>query len=245
MSLVLTDHTDPKVSILSLNRPEKRNALNSELMETLVKAIQETQKIPGKRVIILKGEGPVFCSGLDLTEASDHTKSETLARLFHTLYTSSLVTIATVHGAAIAGGGGLMVACDYVLADPKTLFGFPEVRRGLVAAQVLVFLRRQLRERDIRELLLFGELINAEKAKGIGLINLIVDQKNLLEEALRLVDYIVLGAPQAIADTKQLLQGQFSEELSQALEVHRQSRSSPEAQEGIAAYLEHRPPLWG
>lgn len=247
MSLILENHSNPSVSILSLNRPDKRNALNIELMDALTQTIQKID--PKKRVLILQGEGPVFCAGLDLIEASDHTKSQqssgALARLLQTLYTTPLVTIAAVHGAAIAGGAGLMAACDYVLADPKTLFGFPEVRRGLAAAQITTYLKRQLKERDLRELLLFGELINAERAKEMGLINQTLDQHHFLPELMRLADLIVLGGPQAIASTKKLLQSTtLNEDVQNALKIHHNARTSPEAQEGIAAFLDHRSPKW-
>lgn len=243
--MILADHTHPYVLILSLNRPDKRNALNIPLVESLLDTIEG---VKDKRVLILKGEGPVFCSGLDLQEAADKAVAEhsslSIARLLNALSSTPLITIAAVHGAAVAGGAGLMAACDFVLADSKTLFGFPEVRRGLVAAQVLPFLKRQLKERDLRQLLLLGELIDAERALEIGLINRIVDQEKLLEEALRLSASILQCAPNALAETKLMLEGSTSEELKKALEIHRIARTSDEAQEGISAFLEHRPPNW-
>lgn len=247
MSLVWMDHSHPFASVLSLNRPDKRNALNIELMDALSQAIEEAG--PKKRVLIIKGEGTVFCAGLDLEEAADPAKSErssaSLARLLQILYTAPLVTIAAVHGAAVAGGAGLMAACDYVLADPKTLFGFPEVRRGLVAAQITTYLKHQLKERDLRELLLFGELIHAERAKEIGLINQIVDQTRFLFELTRLTDLIALAGPQAIAATKKLLQSPtLAEDIQKALNLHHAIRTSSEAEEGISSFLEHRTPRW-
>ena len=125
-----------------------------------------------ERVLILRGAGAAFCTGLDLKEAADHTKAhataEMVAKALITLSQANLVTIAAVHGAAVAGGAGIMSACDYVVAAEKTKIGYPEVRRGLVAGLVMTFLRRQCRERDIRELLLGSELIDATPRPGNG-----------------------------------------------------------------------------
>jgi methylglutaconyl-CoA hydratase len=240
------------VTELTLNRPEKRNALSIELMTRLREALEETKKDPSQRVIIIRGEGPVFCSGLDLNEARDPGKAEQsgncVAGMLKDVYMSPLVTIAVVQGAALAGGAGLMSACDFVVASEDALFGYPEVRRGLVAAQVMAFLTRQLRQRDVRELLLFGELIDANKALSIGLINRAVPQKQLLEEAYRQAKLSIKGAPRATALTKKLLDelypSDFTNDLNKALEYHQRMRESEEAKEGIAAFLEKRSPDW-
>lgn len=252
MSLVKVDCSKQGISVLSLNRPEKRNALNIDLLQQVCNAIDQIHQDSLQRVIILKGEGSVFCAGLDLVEANDSSKIESSAQwIGHTLtriYKSPLVTIAAVHGSAIAGGAGLMAACDLAVASEETTFAFPETHRGLVAAQVMLFLVRQLKQRVIRELLLLGDPINVQQALLMGLINRIVNQQQLLPEAYRLAELSMKGAPKAIASTKELLDAlypsTFEMDLNQALELHREIRHSDESKEGIAAFLEKRKPAW-
>src|SRR6476646_11065395 len=168
MPVVLVEEESPQISVVTLNRPERRNALTLELLTELCAAINVASEQPEQRVLIVRGAGAAFCTGLDLKEAADQTKAHATAGMVaNTLIAISqthLVTIAAVHGAAVAGGAGIMSACDFVVAAQGTKIGYPEVRRGLVAGLVLTFLRRQLRERDIRELLLGGELIDAKRA---------------------------------------------------------------------------------
>src|SRR5437588_9579236 len=178
MPVVLVEKKGSHLTILTLNRPERRNALSLQLLSELVSAIKTASDEPHQRILILRGAGAAFCTGLDLKEAADQTKAhdtaDLVAQTLIALSQSRLVTIAVVHGAAVAGGAGLMSACDYVVAAEKTKIGYPEVRRGLVAGLVMTFLRRQLRERDIRELLFSGEIIDAQRALEIGLVNRVV-----------------------------------------------------------------------
>src|ERR1700694_2758720 len=178
MPLVLIEKQTPQVTTLTLNRPERRNSLTIELMIELISAIEFAAADSTQRILILRGAGKAFCTGLDLKEAADETKAhataEMVAKTLITLSQTRLITIAVVHGAAVAGGAGLMSACDFVVAAERTKFGYPEVRRGLVAGLVMTFLRRQLRERDIRELLLGAELIDAKRALEMGLVNRVV-----------------------------------------------------------------------
>src|SRR6202158_6342197 len=158
MPVVLVEKQSPQITIVTLNRPERRNSLTIELLNELMAAIKVASDEVGERVLILRGAGAAFCTGLDLKEAADqkkaHATAEMVAKTLVTLAETRLVTIAAVHGAAVAGGAGIMSACDFVVAAEKTKIGYPEVRRGLVAGLVMTFLRRQLRERDLRELLL-------------------------------------------------------------------------------------------
>src|SRR5205814_4999882 len=151
-----------------------------------------------------------ICPGLDLTEAADHTKAhataEMVANSLVAISQTRLITIAAVHGAAVAGGAGIMSACDFVVAAQRTKIGYPEVRRGLVAGLVMTFLRRQVGERNMSELLLGSELISAERAKEIGLVNRVVSQENLMSEAQRFADSFLQGAPDALAQTKRLIE---------------------------------------
>src|SRR5256886_7212934 len=178
MPVVLIEKQSPQITLLTLNRPERRNSITFELLNELIAAIKVASDQADERVLILRGAGAAFCTGLDLKEAADekkaHMTAELVAKTLITLAETRLVTIATVHGAAVAGGAGIMSACDFVIAAERTKIGYPEVRRGLVAGLVMTFLRRQLRERDLRELLLASELITAERAREIGLVNRVV-----------------------------------------------------------------------
>src|SRR5438874_9440971 len=190
MPTVLIEKQTPQITVLTLNRPERRNALTIGLLSELVAAIKIASDQPQERVIILRGAGAAFCTGLDLKEAADHTKAHATAEMVaNTLVAISqtrLITIAAVHGAAVAGGAGIMSACDFGVAAERTKIGYPEVRRGLVAGLVMTFLRRQLRERDLRELLLASELITAERAREIGLVNRVVSAAELESETQKL-----------------------------------------------------------
>ncbi len=144
-----------------------------------------------------------------------------------------LVTIATVHRAAVAGGAGIMAACDFVVAAEKTKIGFPEVRRGLVAGIVMTFLRRQLRERDLRELLLASELIDAGRAREIGLVNRVVPASELEAAAQKIAASVLQGAPGAISNSKRLIEELWStsvkQDIERALRHHLEARESDEA----------------
>ena len=141
-----------------------------------------------------------------------------------------------------------MSACDFVVAAARTKIGYPEVRRGLVAGLVMTFLRRQIGERHMRELLLGSELIDAERAREIGLVNRVVAQDDLMSEALKFAESTLQGAPGALAETKRLIEELWwrsvKEDVDLALKYHMQARESAEAREGIAAFNEKRKPNW-
>ena len=252
MPVVLVEKQSPEISVLTLNRPERRNALTIDLLNELVAAIKVASDEPRARILILHGAGQAFCTGLDLKEAADPTKAhataDMVAKTLVTLSQTRLVTIAAVHGAAVAGGAGIMSACDFVVAAQKTQIGYPEVRRGLVAGLVMTFLRRQIGERNMRELLLGSELIDAERAHEIGLVNRVVGRDELMTEAQKFANSVLQGAPGAVAQTKRLIEELWSssvkEDVDLALKYHIQARESAEAREGIAAFNEKRPPKW-
>ena len=251
MPNVLVEEKD-RTTIVTLNRPERRNALTIELMSELADALDKTSADPQKRVLVLRGAGQAFCAGLDLQETTvvekAHRSAEMVAKTLLAISQTRLITIAQVHGAAVAGGAGLMSACDFVVAAQRTKIGYPETRRGLVAGLVMTFLRRQLRERDLRELLFTGDLISAERAHEIGLVNRVVSPNELEDETQKIVDSVLQNAPTALASTKRLIEELWSssvkEDLETALRHHMEARESAEAKEGIAAFLEKRPPNW-
>jgi methylglutaconyl-CoA hydratase len=252
MAVVLIEKQSPQVTAIVLNRPERRNALTLELLNELNAAIKVASDEPQERVLILRGAGAAFCTGLDLKEAADRTKAhataEMVASTLITLSQTRLITIAAVHGAAVAGGAGIMSACDFVIAGERTKIGYPEVRRGLVAGLVMTFLRRQIGERNMRELLLGSELIDAQRAKEIGLVNRVVARNDLINEAQKVARSILEGAPEALAQTKQLIDELWwrsvKDDVDVALKYHLQARESSEAREGIAAFNEKRKPNW-
>jgi len=252
MSVVLIEKQSPQVTVVTLNRPDRRNALTLELLTQLRAAIKVASDQPQERVIILRGAGAAFCTGLDLKEAADQTKAhataEMVADTLMTISQTHLITIAAVHGAAVAGGAGIMSACDFVVAAQKTKIGYPEVRRGLVAGLVMTFLRRQIGERNMRELLLTSELIDAARAKEMGLVNRVVPQEDLMMEALKFAESVLQGAPGALTQTKQLMEEfwwrSVKQDIDVALKYHMQARESAEAREGIAAFNEKRKPNW-
>ena len=252
MSVVLIEKQAPQITVVTLNRPERRNALTIELLNELIAAIKVASDEPHERVLILRGAGAAFCTGLDLKEAADqrkaHMTAEMVAKTLITLSQANLITIAAVHGAAVAGGAGLMSACDFVVAAEGTKIGYPEVRRGLVAGLVMTFLRRQLGERNTRELLLGSELIDAQRAREIGLINRVVPPDQVMNEAQKFADSVLQGAPAALLQTKKLIEELWSssvnDDVDLALKYHMQARESNEAREGIAAFNEKRKPNW-
>lgn len=252
MPNVLVEKQSPQMTTLTLNRPERRNALTIDLMVELVAAIETAGADRTQRILILRGAGKAFCTGLDLSEVGEpgkaHRSAEMVAKMLLTVSQTRLITIAVVHGAAVAGGAGIMSACDFAIAVERTKFGYPEAKRGLVAGLVMTFLRRQLRERDIRELLFAGELFDAHRAEEIGLINRVVPPNELEAEVQKLTASILQGAPGALASSKRLLEELWATsvpaDLDVALSHHLEARESPEAKEGIAAFLEKRPPNW-
>jgi methylglutaconyl-CoA hydratase len=252
MSVLLIERQTPEITVATLNRPERRNALTIELLNELIAAIKVASEEPHKRVLILRGAGAAFCTGLDLREAANptraHTTAELVAKTLITLSQTHLITIAAVHGAAVAGGAGIMSACDFVVAAEKTRIGYPEVRRGLVAGLVMTFLRRQVGERAIRELLLGSELIDAERAREVGLVNRVVPPNELMNEAQKFAGAVLQGAPGALGQTKKLIEELWStsveKDVNLALKYHMQARESAEAQEGITAFNEKRKPNW-
>src|ERR1700730_5675562 len=252
MSVVLIEKKSSQITLLTLNRPERRNSLTIELLNELVAAVDAAANEPSQRVLILCGAGAAFSTGLDLKEAADqlraHATAEMVAKALITLAETRLITIAAVHGAAVAGGAGIMSACDFVVAAEKTKIGYPEVRRGLVAGLVMTFLRRQVGERNMRELVLGGGLIEAERAREIGLVNRVVPRNQLISEAQKFADSVLQGAPNALAQTKRLIEELWStsvkDDVDLALKYHMQARESAEAREGIAAFNEKRKPNW-
>src|SRR3954469_1349600 len=204
---------EARVAILTLNRPEKRNAISFELIDDLLRALDEVRSSDAI-VLIVTGAGKAFCSGMDLdnlkallgrTPEQNLQDSGTMVRLFRSLYEFPKVTIAAVNGAAIAGGTGLALLCDFTLAVPEAKFGYTEVRIGFVPAIVSTFLLRQVGEKQARDLLLTGRLFGAEEAHRLGLVSELVAPEKLLVRARELAAQLMESSPTSLAFTKRLL----------------------------------------
>ncbi|MBS1803927.1 MAG: enoyl-CoA hydratase/isomerase family protein [Acidobacteria bacterium] len=247
---------NPPIRTITLNRPDRRNAMTSEMQAELIEVLEETARSEW-RVLILTGAGEAFCSGLELSElqamsnktAADHrTDAERIARLFLSLYELPIPTIAAVHGPAIAGGTGLAMTSDFTLATPSSKFGFTEVRIGFVPALVSAFLSLQVGEKRSRDLLLTGRLFDAAEAHQIGLVNEVVSHSELMTRAQTLAETLLANSPQALSATKQLLAAQnrawLDAAIVAALEANAASRETADFREGVSAFLEKRKPSW-
>ena len=244
------------LATITLNRPDKRNAISYELIQELLAALGEVAKSPAL-VLILTGAGKAFCSGMDLenlkaligrTPQQGVEDSQTMARLFRTLYDFPKPTIAAVNGTAVAGGIGLATLCDFTLAVPEAKFGYTEVRIGFVPAIVSTFLLRQVGEKIARDLLLTGRLFDAAEALRIGLVNEIVPAENLMSRARELAGQLMENSPASLLYTKRLLSAAARAELDTQIEaaVHENAaiRSTADFREGISSFLEKRKPKW-
>lgn len=247
---------DGAVATITLNRPEKRNAISYDLIDDLLGALREVARSPAQ-ILILTGAGKAFCSGMDLdnlksligrSPAQSLEDSKTMASLFRTLYDFPKPTIAAVNGAAIAGGTGLATLCDFTIAVSEAKFGYTEVKIGFVPAIVSTFLMRQVGEKIARDLLLTGRLFDAEEAKRIGLINEIVSGEKLLERARELAALLLENSPASLRYTKRLLSDAVRAEVDMQIETavreNAAVRSTADFREGVTSFLEKRKPRW-
>ena len=254
--LTLTLIKDGPVATLTLNRPDKRNAISYDLIEELHHALDEVHKSES-HILILTGAGSAFCSGMDLDnlrEITRHTEEENLAdsgrmaHMFRVLYDFPKVTIAAVNGVALAGGCGLATLCDFTLAAPEAKFGYTEVRIGFVPAIVSTFLLRQVGEKHARDLLLTGRIISAEEAFRLGLVNEVVSGKNLMDRARELATTLVANSPASLLATKRLLRTyshlELDHQIAAAVDENARIRTTHDFREGISAFLEKRKPSW-
>lgn len=250
-SLTLLETPRSGVAIVTLNRAERRNALSINLLAALLDAIKTLEAAQENRVVILRGAGPVFSAGLDLAEAADTSlveqSAQHVAATLHAIRRSRLVFIAAVHGGAYAGGAGLAAACDMTVLAADAKIGFPEARRGLLPALVCDILREKVSVGDLADLFLVGEPIDATRAQVIGLAQRVALPERLLDEALAMAESILAGGPKTIENTKSLLRRSFgipAGDSSSSLAEHLEARHSPEATEGLRAFLEKRAPSW-
>lgn len=255
MQTVMVEDRDG-IRRLTLNRPERRNALVPEMQEELIAALRSAKEA-GARVVMLRGAGEAFCAGLDLavlremgtmTTEQHRVEAERVARMFRALWDVDMPTIAVVQGAAVAGGTGLATICDFTLAAPEAKFGYTEVRIGFVPALVSVYLALQAGDKVARGLMLSGRIFGAEEAQRLGLVNEVVAQPELEQRAAALAAELMANSPESLRATKRLLRAQRKEWLEQALalamETNAASRETADFREGVASFVEKRKPRW-
>lgn len=253
----LHTHTDGGVLTITMNRPDKRNALNPAMIDELTRALTAAGIDPACEVILLTGAGEAFCAGLDLehletlgakTPEQHRADSERIALLLRTLYDTPKPTIAAVNGAAIAGGMGLATICDFTLAIPEAKFGYTEVKIGFVPAIVSAYLRGQIGDKHARDLLLTGRLIKAPEAFDLGLVTRVVAEQDLMREARGLAKKLLCNSPAAMQATKRLLSQHahhhLNEEIESAIAANVQARTTEDFKEGVRSFLEKRQPDW-
>ncbi|NCS90240.1 MAG: hypothetical protein AUK34_08155 [Ignavibacteria bacterium CG2_30_36_16] len=235
--------------IITLNRPEKRNALHPELVKQLKTKLIELKNDKGLTALIITGSGKSFCAGADLAYLHDLQKyssvqneddSKSLAELFLMIYNFPLPVIAAVNGSAIAGGCGLATACDYIIADKiNAKFGYSEVKIGFIPAIVSVFLVKKIGEGKAKALLLSGEVINAGKAEKIGLADITAD--NALERSIEFASELGSNSLQSMKMTKRMISSisclSVENAVDYCLRLNVISRSSEDFKEGLKKIL--------
>jgi methylglutaconyl-CoA hydratase len=245
-----------EIATITLNRPEKRNAISAEMIVELLAAFDEVEA-GAAQVLIITGAGKAFCSGMDLdalktlatqSPAQHLEDARTLARLCRRLWSFPKPTIAAVNGHAIAGGCGIATLCDLTIAVPEAKFGYPEVRIGFLPAVVSIFLVRQIGEKQARDLLLTGKTIDAVEALRLGLITQIARPEGLMTATQDIAATLLSSSPTSLRVTKKLLcefaAPEVDRELALAVAESAQIRATQDFREGLASFLEKRQPRW-
>lgn len=248
----VTEH----IATITLNRPNKRNSINTQMIADLQSALDAIEKTPA-RVVILTGAGSSFCAGMDLamlqaiakqSPSENQEDSRRMAKMFRRVWSYSKPLIAAVNGHALAGGCGLATLCDFTIAAPEAKFGYTEVKIGFLPAIVSVFLTRQIGEKRTRDLLLTGRLVEASEAKELGLINEIVPADRLMARVKELAEVLIAASPASVTRAKRLLTtaaaASLDADLERAVLENARMRCTPDFKEGLASFLEKRKPVW-
>jgi methylglutaconyl-CoA hydratase len=255
MSLLI-EQQGPVVRV-TLNRPDVRNAFNEELIAALTTWAASVTPDGSARVAVLSGAGKAFCAGADLTWMTKmvaYTRDENLrdaraaAAMFEALDRLPIPLIGQVHGAALGGGAGLAAVCDVVIAAEDTIFGFTEVKLGIIPAVISPYALAKIGRSAARELFLTGARFSAERAREIGLVHVVGDAAELDRIVAKYVNDFLTSAPQAVAAAKALIADVWSRPTADAGDLTSRAiadrRVSPEGQDGMRAFLEKRPPSW-
>jgi len=244
------------VATITLNRPDKRNSINTQMIADVQSALDAIEKTPA-RVVILTGAGSSFCAGMDLamlqaialqSPSENQEDSRRMAKMFRRVWSYSKPIIAAVNGHALAGGCGLATLCDFTIAVPEAKFGYTEVKIGFLPAIVSVFLTRQIGEKRTRDLLLTGRLVEATEAREIGLVNEIVPADRLMPRVHELAEVLIAASPASVTRAKRLLvsaaAASLDADLERAVLENARMRCTPDFKEGLASFLEKRKPVW-
>lgn len=253
--MTVTHRTEGHIGLITLDRPEKRNALDAAMIDGIVHGLVAHEENPDIRVIVLAATGDrAFCAGMDLTGVGGSAPGTSAVRPEKAIYARLLQEgsrkplIAAVNGTAVAGGFELMLACDLVVSADQALFGLPEVARGLVAGAGGTFLPLRIPRAVAFELALTGQPINAARAFALGLVNRVVPREDVLATAIELAGTIAANSPNAVRITRGLLRDATNLPETQAWERVRAAipgvMASPDAREGSQAFFEKRPPRW-
>jgi methylglutaconyl-CoA hydratase len=248
--------SDATLALITLNRPEKRNAISATMIAELLAALKDVES-GSERVAIITGAGKAFCAGMDLdalkslaTQSPEQNLADArrTAGFFRRLWSFPKPLIAAVNGAALAGGCGIATLCDFTLAAPEAKFGYTEVRVGFMPALVSMFLERQVGEKMARDLFLTGRILDAAEARGIGLVTRVVPAEQLLTSARELAATLIANSPGSVMATKRLLvrasDAEIDRRIDMAVAESVAIRSTPDFREGLAAFLEKREPRW-
>jgi len=247
-----------RIGYITINRPEKRNALSSELVGSLKRAFSWMESAEEVKVVVLKANGKVFCAGADieyLKKLQENTYEENLEdsnhlkELFLKIYLFPKPVIAQVQGHAIAGGCGLVTVCDFAFSVPEAKFGYTEVRIGFIPAVVMVFLLRKTGEGQAKHLLLTGELITAENAVDHHLINDVIDGDQLEEKVVVFANKLIeKNSATSMAITKKMISEvqsmSLEDSLNYAADMNAKARSTKDCHRGIAAFLNKEKIVW-
>jgi len=256
---VLLDVTAEGVAIVTLNRPEKHNAFDEELIAKLADTFETLKGADHVRIVFIRGAGPSFCAGADvewmrraavLADVDNETDALGLARMLLHLHELPQLTVAVVHGAAMGGGAGLVAACDVAVARGDAKFRFSEVRLGLTPATISPYVVEAVGVRWAKALFATAESFDGIFAEKIGLVQYAVEDEAAAQRMMEhLTDLAKAAAPGAVADAKALVRFVASHKIDDALAketarriAHR--RASGEGREGLAAFLEKRKPEW-
>jgi len=257
---VTRGHPEPGVAVLHLNRPQSRNALSRAMMAALHEEIASLGADAETRAIVLAAEGPAFCAGHDLKEMTAHRDDEDAGRAFYAATMSECSElmqaivhcpkplIAAVHAMATAAGCQLVASCDLAVAGPQARFCTPGVNIGLFCSTPMVALSRNVPRKRAMEMLLLGEIIGAEDAAAFGLVNKVVADDAVMDEAVTYARRIAEKSPATVAVGKEAFYQQAEMGLSQAYDhaadVMVRNMLFADAREGIGAFLEKRHPTW-
>jgi methylglutaconyl-CoA hydratase len=253
----LSVRRESAVEHLTLNRPDVRNAFNEVVIAELTDWAGRIAAEHDARVVVLAGTGPTFCAGADvdwMAKTVDYTEQQNLddataaARMFNALDTLPVPVIGRVQGAALGGGAGLAAVCDVVVAEDSAVFGFTEVKLGIIPAVIAPFALAAVGRSAARELFLTGTRFSAQRAREIGLVHAVVPASELDATVARYVHECLTASPDAIAAAKALIREVWGRSAADATVLTARAiaarRVSSDGQEGLKAFLEKRPPRW-